>query len=524
MLPPCLAVLAALLGVAAFARPLAAQSAPPTIDSIIVVTHDVFDSSEVAVNPSLGLANALHFRTRPDVVRREILFRAGQPLDTARVAETLRNLRRMGLFRNASADTLRVNDRLVTRVQTHDGWTTSLELNGRSTGGTFTWSTGITELNFLGTGDIASLRYRKEVDRSAFTGMGIMRRMFGTRVRGQVLYSELSDGHQAGVGIGTPWRSFSDHYAVDVGAEWERRLVYQYRAGLRSQTYQSRSFRASGIAATALHAEPSGFLRVGLSGMVRNEEYVLAADTLLAVPDTVSGAVAAYLDWRRARFAVVTHVNGFAQQEDIDLSTGLKFGAWVAPSAFGYARTGIGPFVSIGTGVPLGGGFARFSGEAHGLFSSAGLDSGQVSGSATLAVRSLPRQSTVLFLFAGAQRSPEPGSEFDLGHGVGPRAFGAHAFTGTRTVWGAFEQRAWLVDELFNLMGLGFAAFVDYGGAWYPGERVRRGGDVGLGLRIGATRATGANLGRFDLSYRFGDGIAPGKSPWVFSFGRAFLY
>ena len=287
---------------------------------------------------------------------------------------------------------------------------------------------------------------------------------------------------------------------------------------------QSRSFRGALIAATALHAEPSGFLRVGLWGMFRNEEFVRLADTLLVVPDTISGAVAAYMDWRKARFAVVTHVNGFAQQEDIDLSTGIKFGTWVAPSAFGYARTGVGPFYTISTGVPLGGGFARFFSEGHGLFSSTGLDSGQVSASATLAVRSLPRQSTVFFLYAGAQRSPEPGSEFDLGHGVGPRAFGAHAFTGTRTVWGTFEQRAWLVDELFNLMGLGLAAFLDYGGAWYPGDPVRRGGDIGLGLRIGATRATGANLGRFDLAYRFGDGIAAGRSRWVFSFGRAFSY
>jgi hypothetical protein len=50
---------------------------------------------------------------------------------------------------------------------------------------------------------------------------------------------------------------------------------------------------------------------------------------------------------------------------------------------------------------------------------------------------------------------------------------------------------------------------------------------VGFGIRLGATRATGANLGRFDLAYRFGD-IVPGKngsvSRWVFSFGRAFAY
>jgi hypothetical protein len=224
----------------------------------------------------------------------------------------------------------------------------------------------------------------------------------------------------------------------------------------------------------------------------------------------------------------VTHLNGFAQQQDVDLSTAFKLGAWLAPSAFGYARTGIGPFTTFGAGTPLGRGFARFAVQAHGLFNSTGLDSGQVTASVTLALGTLPRQATVLYAFAGAQRGPEPSLEFDLGHGTGPRAFGPHAFSGTRAVWGSIEHRAFLIDELLNLMGVGFAAFVDYGGAWYQGDGVRTGGNVGVGLRLGATRATGASLGRFDLAYRFGD-LPPrsgGGTPrrWVFSFGRAFNY
>jgi len=63
---------------------------------------------------------------------------------------------------------------------------------------------------------------------------------------------------------------------------------------------------------------------------------------------------------------------------------------------------------------------------------------------------------------------------------------------------------------------------VDYGGAWYADEPARKGGNVGFGLRLGATRATGNNVGRFDLAYRFGDGIT--GSRWVFSFGRSFAY
>jgi hypothetical protein len=71
-------------------------------------------------------------------------------------------------------------------------------------------------------------------------------------------------------------------------------------------------------------------------------------------------------------------------------------------------------------------------------------------------------------------------------------------------------------------VGVGFAGFVDYGGAWYDDEPARSGGDVGLGLRLGATRATGANVGRFDLAYRLGEGWSGNR--WVFILGRSYTF
>jgi hypothetical protein len=66
------------------------------------------------------------------------------------------------------------------------------------------------------------------------------------------------------------------------------------------------------------------------------------------------------------------------------------------------------------------------------------------------------------------------------------------------------------------------AGFVDYGGAWFADQAARHGGDVGLGLRSGATSATGPNVGRLDLAYRIGGGIT--GSRWVVSFGTAYQF
>ncbi|MCH7474520.1 MAG: hypothetical protein IIA27_07585, partial [Gemmatimonadetes bacterium] len=83
-------------------------------------------------------------------------------------------------------------------------------------------------------------------------------------------------------------------------------------------------------------------------------------------------------------------------------------------------------------------------------------------------------------------------------------------------------QACILVDDLVGLFGLGFAGFVDYGGAWFDGDEPRFGGDVGFGLRTGATRATGVNIGRIDVGYQFGDGRRGGR--WVLSTGRGFSF
>jgi len=100
--------------------------------------------------------------------------------------------------------------------------------------------------------------------------------------------------------------------------------------------------------------------------------------------------------------------------------------------------------------------------------------------------------------------------------------FGPHAFTGDRTAWGSLEHRAFVLDEVLGLLGVGFSAFLDYGGAWYADQPRRTAGNVGLGLRLGATRATGQNIGGFDVAYRFGSLVEGNR--WVFLFGRGFSF
>jgi hemolysin activation/secretion protein len=156
------------------------------------------------------------------------------------------------------------------------------------------------------------------------------------------------------------------------------------------------------------------------------------------------------------------------------------------------------------------------------MYNSAGLDSGVVELAATGVVKPTRGHVGIVHVEAGWIENPLPGSEFDLGLGTGPRAFRSHAFTGDRTVFATAEYRVTVVDDFLGMVGLGIAGFVDHGGAWYAGTPRRLGWDAGLGLRLGASRASDTEALRFDLARRFGNDAQ--DAGWVVTVGKGFVF
>src|SRR5437867_2603049 len=86
----------------------------------------------------------------------------------------------------------------------------------------------------------------------------------------------------------------------------------------------------------------------------------------------------------------------------------------------------------------------------------------------------------------------------------------------------AVEARVLVADDLWGLMGVGVAPFLDYGGAWYSDEPARLGGAVGVSLRIGPTRSVRGDVGEFAVGYRFGKGVTGRR--WGFAIRKGVRY
>ncbi len=496
-------------------------SASPVVRSVEVHRRDIFDPDERSWYARV--ANALHVQTRPKVIQRELLFHPGEPYDSALVAESERNLRGLGVFRRVQIDSVRTDSGLTMRVVTKDGWSTRADWRFRSVGGDVEFTIGLVEDNLLGTATLAAVRYRKTTDRTS-VDLGFRRpRLFAGRVGLAAAYENRSDGELAAVVVEQPFFSLTSRsgFRVELDDSDERILRFFNGEDEAGDSLSRRYSLARGSVGWALRASSEGFLRLGATAQVVRDDY-LPRGVPAEFPRTVTGAVGPFLVWNKADFLVTQGVAGFGREEDVDLGTTIRASAMLAPKAFGYDRNGIGPLVAGRVGARIPGGFGFLEALAGGLYNSAGLDSGAVQLAATAVVKPRSGHVAVAHVEGGWLKDPLPGQEFDLGLSVGPRAFRSHAFTGDRMVFATAEYRVTVTDDFLGLVGLGVAGFVDHGGAWYSGSPQRFGWDTGLGLRLGATRASATDALRFDLAYRF-ENDAQGAG-WVLTVGKGFAF
>jgi len=493
----------------------------PIIKYVEVRQSDIFEAAE-AKSWLPRVVNGLHIMTSPGIISRELLLREGDPYDSARAAETARNLRTIGIFRRVQVDSATTDTGFVLKVYAQDGWSTQADLRFRSAGSQTDWQISLTERNLLGTATRFATRYRHTPDRSLINFQFLQPRLVARRVSLGLRYESRSDGKRAQVAIERPFYSLSDKAGIATLFEIRNERLIQFREGVGSPSDSLRRRFVIGKveAAKALRAGTQGYFRVGLNAQVRRDDYTLWPAQ--PVDQSVSATFGPFVEWRRANYVVT---RGFARQgrdEDVDLSNFAQLGLLAAPTFLGYDRDGIGVVAEVRVGTQLPSGFAWIGTRANGVYTSAGLDSGSVTVAGTIVMAPMRRHLFVGHADIGWIKDPLPTAEFDLGFALGPRAFPIHAFTGDRSYFATAEYRYNFGEDVFKALDLGLAGFVDHGGAWYHTDRRRTGTDVGFGLRLSPSRAADANTTRLDLAYRFKNDQE--KAGWVFVIASGLVF
>jgi hypothetical protein len=486
---------------------------------IDIVRHEIFDARGRALAWPFRLANRLHTLTREDVIRREVLLEQGACLDAEALAQTERNLRRLGFLRDARVDTVvgRTVDTpgVDVRVSTFDTWTTSPELRFAKVGNRVVWTAGVSETNLFGGGHQVQVSRRSDLDRDQTILSLRDSRLGGSRVRGAVSYADRSDGRGAEVELARPF--FALGTAWSFGARLEafdqRDPVYLGAERVADLRHVARRLDLEG--ARAVRRTPSSALRMHLAYRHRKDD--VAGDARRF------GVMEAGLSLLQHRFERLTHVNRFERAEDFNLGHQLTAAVGVSTPALGGERGNV-VFVSASERKGLDLGPGRFAvAEAgwagrhrHGRWENA-IAHLRLDGLTRLGRRGL-LLATARYRH-GAHLDPEV--QLTLGAHNGLRGYPVHQWVGSRSLLLATEARLFVADDVKQLASFGLAAFTSGGYAWPEGRAMALRdlrGDVGVGLLIGRNRLTANRPGlRVDLAYAFNP--APGRGRWLLSVG-----
>ena len=481
------------------------------IDTIVVENRNVFDADDAAPGWVASLANRLHVRTRHGVIRRRLLLNRGDAFDPARMEESERGLRSLGVFRQVRVDTMtQPNGRLALRAVTADGWSTQPQASFTSVGGQQTWSVGIVERNFLGTATELALIYGRDPDRSRVDVEFVNPAFLGRRTLLNLRYADLSDGHRGAWRFGLPFHETSAPHAIETYGELAHERVLRFRdAALLDSTqhYLARVGLMGGISLGGGATTTRRYSRLWGGWEWRREDFT-ASDTAPA-PYSVFTAVRAGAELGVVRFRILEHFNSFARREDVDLSSVLRVGV-VLESGVGYELRGQ-------TTAVWDRGFAVLRVDAN------GLDTTRTRAQVTVVSQNLRHHTLIAHAEGGIVTGPKPGAEFDPWvEQRGPRLFGLHAFTGTRMTWFVLEDRMLVADDVLGLFAVGAAPFLEYGGAWYSDEPPRQVGDAGVSLRFGPTRSVRGDAAELAVGYRFGE-LVTGKR-WGVTLRKGFSF
>lgn len=222
--------------------PLETTPQPPPgegdrIDSILFIRHGALEGTKV-VTPGDSLAylaaewvrdHLLHNRTREPAVRRRLLFRTGDPIDSLRLSETERSLRAERFIAEASVRTRKLDDsRNAVEVETWDQWSTSIPTNFSRAGGELSWGLGLNESNLLGSGQEVSFFYLSKPLQTTWN-FGYSNHAFLLPHHQLSLYwSNASDGGSLSLRLGHPLTSRYQDWAWMIeadDAEFDR-IVY----------------------------------------------------------------------------------------------------------------------------------------------------------------------------------------------------------------------------------------------------------------------------------------------------------
>ncbi len=504
------------------------------IGTITITVGNIFSNPEDSF--IYNTANNLKVATREYVIKRELMFKEGDPFDPFRFQESLRYVRSLRFLRDVSLKAIDRGDHVDVELKAHDTWTIIPQVGYSNSTGSQNYQAGLSESNILGYGKRLEMLYQEKDRLKSIETVWDDNRVWGTYNRLIAGFFHREDGDRKLLFFGRPFRSLVEEYSYTLDADVADLVNRLYRSGDARYVFRENRNNTS-LRFVFSRGDPSteryrfGFGYDHLDSSFKNatlEDYKdvnVDPDSVDKDPNQLpenrrfSGPVFTFRDIV-PDYISMNYIDRFDFVEDYNLGDETSVNSHFAPSALGSdydaylfsVNRSRGYRFSADSFVRGEGGIASridkdgftnslFRGElkyynALGILQTGGLFLGRHTFASSLA------------LDYGVDLDKD--REFLSGGDNAIRGYEARAFTGDKRLVLNLEDRIHMVDNIYDIISLGSAFFLDVGGSTNESLNQLIGNtlysDVGFGLRFAFPRSQGSRILRLDVAFPLRDG------------------
>lgn len=475
------------------------------IEGVQVVRLPVFDDDD----PVPDFVNVFHMQSRERVIRRELLFEAGDIYHGERVDETLRILQTFPQFGVVVVVTLKGSQpgRVRVVVMVRDVWSLRLNYDLEANDKSLNYlQLNLSEDNLLGTRTRLGGIFSLQPDRYSFGGLVLHPRVAGTKIDtyglGRVYVNRdtgKAEGSAVTLSVYRSLLALSDKWGFLAGAGWVVEQTRRYSDGVLLETkqhvplvYHTSVQRAGAQVTRSFGLAQKLDLTFGLElnrrkydATQRPEDSRQAFEAFvrdeLPVSDTRLSPFF-MLEQHTARYLATRDVETLSLQESYRLGQIVALRVYPAARSLGSSRTLLGSVAWLGYTWALGDGLVRVLGSSS--IEQADRARHQASTQAALRVVS-PRLAFMRLVADGALVSTYRNylnRQLVLGGASRPRGYPISRFRDPSGAAVSAELRTSAVNILSARVGA--AAFYDVGGVGEQLPDVALHQSIGAGVRI----------------------------------------
>ena len=495
----------------ALPKPAELEAAGATVGEIVFDRQNVFDLTNPEENNALyRLANRWHIVTRESIVRNQLLFKPGDTFSARLLEESERLLRQNVYFYDARIEPVGYeNGEVAIRVRTRDLWTLMPGLSVSRSGGENRSRVSLSERNLLGRGISVRFSYTDDVDRESASFQYFDRNLGNSWVSLFGKYADNSDGDTADLRLIRPFYELDARWSAGGTLFDETRIETFYDLGNEFAEYSiDQTFH------TAFYGWSKGlrggWVRRWSAGLVYDESIFSAVPGGILpalIPDdrTLSYPFIGF-ELLEDRYEATSNRDQIERTEDFFMGSRFYASLGYANEDFGADRQ------SVIYRLEASRGFGSMAKKSLLLSSSytGRVDEGRaVNQMLSLSVRYYnlisDKRLSYITLEANAGNNLDLDNLVDLGGDNGLRGYPLRYQTGDSKLLLTLEQRYFTDWYPFRLFRVGGAVFADVGRVWGHGPTgVQSLGwlkDVGIGLRLAPTRASGRDVIHIDVAF-----------------------